>query len=191
MNGSHMTELIAFVGGFFTALVADPLRQWLFRPTLALEFANADHFIAQTAEAGGHQAKYVRVKVTNRGPWLAKSCRAYLVNIERRGQGGAWEATEYCESLQLAWSGRGDGAHGALDLPVGVPHFVDVVSMREIAKSFLLSTPLILMRYQALLASTGTFRLSVLISGENVRPTSLRLVFTWSGAWDAFQVSRE
>jgi hypothetical protein len=186
-----MSQFLAFLGGFFTALFADPIRQWLFRPKLELAFANADHFVAHTAEAGGHQARYIRVRVTNRGPWLARSCRAYLVNIERRGLGGAWEATEYCESLQLAWSGRGDGAHSALDLPIGVPHFVDVVSTRQISTSFLPSTPLILIRYQTLLASSGTFRFTVLISGENVRPTSLKLIFTWSGVWNNFQVALE
>ncbi len=85
-----MSELLAFIGGFAIALFAEPIRQWLFRARLTLEFTNADHFVTRTTESGGHQARYIRIKATNRSSRLAKSCRAYLVNIERLGPSGAW-----------------------------------------------------------------------------------------------------
>jgi hypothetical protein len=137
---THMPQILAFLGGFLTALFAEPLRLWLFRARVTLEFLNADHFVTSTSEQGGHQAKYVRIKAVNHSGRLAKNCRAYLTNIERRGPSGAWEATEYCESMQLGWSARGDGAHTALDLPKDVPCFIDVLSTRSISTNFLPST---------------------------------------------------
>src|SRR4051812_12429823 len=95
--------ILAFLGGFASAVFAEPVRRWLFRPILALEFKDADHFIANTfeeiqapAQTGGTMkqqiwARFVRVKVTNTKNALARSCRPYLVNIEHLGKSGNWE----------------------------------------------------------------------------------------------------
>jgi hypothetical protein len=190
-----MPEIIAFLSGFIIALFADPLRQWLFRANVTLEFINAEHFVTRTKETikgrdtPPYEASYVRIKATNRSPRLAKNCRAYLVNIEQFGRSGDWESTDYCESMQLAWSARGDGGYIALDLPAQVPHFIDVVSTRETSTQFLPAIDPILQRYLTLLKSTGTFRFTVLLSGENVRPVQIRLSFKWTGKWDEFEVS--
>jgi len=183
------TTLAAFLGGFFTAIFAEPFRRWIFRPRLALEFTNADHFLSRTREQGGHEAIYLRVKVTNRKSALAKSCRAYLVNIERRGSSGAWESTEYCESAQLAWSARGDGKYTALDLPKDVPHFIDILSTREADPSkFIPTIEVMLLRYVSLIQTHGTYRLTIAVSGDGVQPAWIKLSFRWSGVWNQLAV---
>lgn len=184
--------IIGFIGGFLTALFAEPLRQWLFQPILSLEFNNTSHFVTKTwkaFESSRHEAHYARIKVTNTRRSLARSCRAYLVNIERIGPSGAWEATDYCESMQLAWSGRGGDAYTALDLPKDVPHFVDLLSTRQGSKSFDLAIQLKLFRHEALLVSAGTYRLTIVVSGDGVRPEWIWLSFTWSGDWDGFKLA--
>ena len=186
-----MSIMIGLVGGFLCAVFAEPLRQWLYRPIVALEFKPIKHFVTSTREAsssGHHGARYVRINVTNRRSALARSCRAYLVKIECRSRSGEWEATEYCESMQLAWSARGDGRHAALDLPKNVPHFVDVVSTRETSTSFKPETDGLLFRHMALFDSPGTYRFTVVVSGDGVNPVWIRLLFVWSSKWDDFQV---
>lgn len=186
-----MSTILGFIGGFLTALFAEPARQWIFRPRLALEFKDSGHFVAKTAEESKsppvrYGARYIRIKVTNTKSALAKSCKAYLANIERLGQSGIWEATEYCESLQLRWAGRG---YEALDLPKDVPHFVDVVSTREVSKSFRLETQVTLMRYEMLLNTKGTYRVTIVVSGDGVEPARIQLSFEWDGSWDNFEVA--
>ena len=184
-------EIISFLSGAATAVFAEPLRRWIYRPSLTLEFTVADHFVAKTRESSGtsvYDAYYVRLKVTNRRRSLAKGCRAYLIDIERRGSSGAWEPTEYCESLQLGWSARGTGAYEALDLPHTVPHFIDVVSPRSVSTTFLPALSLHLYRYEHLFATPGTYRFTVLVSGDGVKPATLRISFEWTGQWDQFKV---
>lgn len=185
-------EIVSFLSGAATAVFAEPLRRWIYRPVLKLEFTQADHFVAKTPERSGtsvYDAYYVRVKVTNRSRSVAKSCRAYLVNIERRGHSGLWEPTEYCESLQLAWSARGDAAYTAIDLPQEVPHFIDVLSTRAVSASFLPTLSLQLFRYERLFAMHGVYRFTILVSGDGVKPASLQVSFDWFGQWDKFNVA--
>ena len=184
--------IIGFFSGFLTALFAEPLRQWLFRPILSLEFKNTSHFVTETwkrSDSTRHAARYARIKVTNTRRSLARSCRAYLVNIERIGPSGGWESTDYCESMQLAWSARGGDAYIALDLPKDVPHFVDVLSTCEGSKSFNLELQLKLFRHEALLGSAGTYRFTIVVSGDGVRPEWIWLSFNWSGDWDGFKLT--
>lgn len=185
-------SILSFLGGFFTALFAEPLRRWIFHARLSLEFKDAEHFITQTPEgsiAGSrHQACYIRCKVTNAKSALAKSCRAYLVNVERQGSRGNWEATSYCESMQLAWASRGDGSYTALDIPKDVPHFIDILSVREGSNEFRPAIQVMPFRYESLWSTHGTYRFTVIVSGEDVTPATLGVSLKWTGEWDKFEV---
>jgi hypothetical protein len=192
-----LATLLGFVSGFFTAIFAEPLRIWMFAPRLRLEFVHDDDdFVTKTKEKTSqgtvHDARYVRVRVTNSRPALAKSCRAYLVKIEHQSNStDEWEASEYSESLQLAWSGRHDQSrYGALDLPQDIPHFVDVLSVRAVSAEFLPGIESKLFRYEELYRRTGTFRFTVAVSGDGVKPAWIRLWFKWSGVWDQCEIVR-
>jgi hypothetical protein len=42
---------------------------------------------------------------------------------------------------------------------------------------------------QRLLAEIGTYRLTVLVTGDGVKPARMSLSFKWTGVWDQFEVS--
>jgi len=128
-------QLVPYIIGFLTAVLAEPLRQRLFRPRLKVEFLNDTNCISWTRE-GEMRACYLRIKVRNRKWRLARSCRAYLVNVELREANGLFQPTSYYDSMQLAWSAAGDQAFSAIDLPRGLTRFVDVVSTRENSRKF-------------------------------------------------------
>jgi hypothetical protein len=187
-----LPSAVGFLGGFLTALFAEPIRRWIYQPKLELHFGNASHFMTRTPEIAGqakYEAIYVRVKVLNNKSALAKSCRAYLVNIERKGPSGSFVATEYCEALQLGWAVHGEQAFSAVDLPTGVPFYVDVLSTRPTSPAFKPHVRLVPMRYEPLFSTPGTYRFTILASGDEVKPVMLRLVFKWSGDWEHFDVS--
>ena len=181
-----ISSAVGFLGGFFTALFAEPLRRWLYAPHLALTFGTSIDFLTRTPEsspAGSHDALYVRIKVVNTRSALAKSCRAYLVNVEREGSSGKFEPTEYCESMQLGWSTQAEQTFDALDLPRDVPHFVDIFSTRSTSNSFTLATKAIPLRYEQMLCTPGVYRFTVVVSGDGVKPTTIRPAVSWLGAW--------
>lgn len=185
MNG--LPSAVTFLGGFLTALFAEPLRRWIFAPRLTLTFGTSSDFLTKTPEfgpGGGHEALYVRIKVVNSRSALAKSCRAYLVNVEREDSSGKFEPTEYCESMQLAWSTQAEQAFSALDLPRDAPHFVDIISTRGTSTAFALATKVTPLRYTNMLATPGIYRFTVIVSGDGVKPGTIRPAVSWAGAWD-------
>jgi hypothetical protein len=183
---------VSFLGGFFTALFAEPLRRWLWAPRLKLTFGTSQHFLTRTPEVsptGQYESLFVRVKAVNKRAALAKGCRAYLVNIERKGASGQFEPTEYCESLQLAWASQADQSFTAFDLPRGVPHFVDIMSTRPTSPAFAPATKVTPFRYTQMLQTPGTYRFTVVVSGDGVQPATIRPTVSWTGVWD--QVKNE
>jgi hypothetical protein len=186
-----LTPLLTFGLGFLSAIFAEPLRQLIFQPVLRVEFETNAHCVAKTqiGEPPTAWVHYIRVKVTNTRTRIAKSCRAYLVGIQRRGPSGAWEATDYCEALPLGWSARPDVEHGMVDIPKGVPHYVDVLSTKDTSNSFhpaIVFTPY---RIDGLLAAQGTYLLTILVTGDALKPAQIRLLFKWTGVWNAYEVS--
>jgi len=186
-----LPQLLAFAAGFLTAVFAEPFRQWLFRPKLTLSFGSSLDFITKTPETDGlaiHDALYIRIKVVNSRPRLAKACRAYLVRVEKR-VAGAFVPTIYCDSIQLAWSARRpDEVYAALDLPRDVPQFVDVFSTRSTSKRFAPSICVLPLRYEGLFQETGVFRFHVQISGDGVEPVQRQITLHWEGNWEKFRV---
>ena len=86
-------NLLSYIAGFLSAIFADPLRRWIYKPKLGLEFdENSPDYIYQTPSSvvrtyggaeGFHEACYVRFKVTNIKRTIARSCRAYLVSVHK------------------------------------------------------------------------------------------------------------
>jgi hypothetical protein len=132
------------------------------------------------------RAHYIRIKIINKRQQIVKKCRAYLVNVEEWDNSiNNFKPTIYCDSLQLAWSAQ-TIPYRALDIPKKVPHFIDIVSTRQGSSNYKIMTKLRLHRYGPLFRQHGKFRYTVLISGDNVKPKSRRIIFEWSGNWDDF-----
>jgi hypothetical protein len=190
---STLAPLLSFAAGFFTAIFAEPFRLWLFRPVLQIEFEQNDHCVTKTEEGlspSRHGAHFIRVKVTNLSSRIARDCRVYLVGFERRGPKGTWDPTDYCESLPLKWSARPDINHNAIDLPQGIPHFVDVLSTRETAPSFRPEIGFLPYRIEHLLSTPGTYKFTIMATGDTIKPVTLSLSFKWTGDWDKFEVAK-
>jgi hypothetical protein len=181
-----LASILSFVGGFLIALFAEPLRRSLYAPKIKVTFGDSQHFLTRTPEVtpSGYQGEslWVRVKVENTSAALARSCRAYLVNIERQGTSGSFEQTEYCESMQLGWSSQGERSYSAFDLPRKVPHFVDIMSVRQGLAGFQLAIERTPLRYGGLLTTDGTYRFTVVVSGDGVKPVRIRPTVRWDSA---------
>jgi hypothetical protein len=184
-----LSTILGFISGALIAVFADPMRRWVYRPVLALSFDQSDHHITKTPE-GDHEAFYVQVKAENSRAALARSYRAYRVNIERCGSSGAWEATTFCGSRQLAWEGPGNDPYSAVDIPRGVPLFFNVLSTREGSPAFSLSLATHLLAYHSFMFSPGTYRFTIAVSGDGVKPASIMISFTWTGIWNQFTVTK-
>jgi hypothetical protein len=163
----------------------------MYRPALKLEFGNGPGYQARTTEGVPPQvreAEYIRVKVTNAKPAIAKSCRAYLVAVEKSDESEPFKPTIYCDSIPLAWACKDEGEKfGALDLPRGVVQFVDVISTRSVSRDFWPHLKFVPQRYVGLFAKHGVFRFTIQVSGEDVKPAFIKIAFRWAGVWDKYE----
>jgi hypothetical protein len=192
--------IVGFLSGAAVAVFAEPVRQWLFRPHVQLGFqANDPEYVARTLElesfpngtrAGG-EAIYIRVMVQNSRGELARSCRGYLVRVERWNQPTqAFETAPFYDPVRLAWSSRGQHAYEPIDLPRGLHHFLDVVSTRQLDQGFRLETQLKPLREADLGREPGDYRLTIIVGGDNFRPKTIQLRVNWAGVWDRIQVGK-
>ena len=193
--------LVGAVIGFVSAIFAEPLRRWLYRAKLELTFGDSSEYKARTPEQATlidpqrsavpiystHEAEYVRIKVINTSSSVAKSCRAYLVGIQKKNAAGEFAQTNYCDSIPLAWSCQEDRAYGPIDLPNDVAQFIDLVSARDYSSEFRIEIKPVPLRYAGFSRDTGTFRFAVQVSGDNVQPKFISVDFTWNGIWDKYE----
>jgi len=181
---------IGFISAVVSPIVIEPVKRLLFSPRFKLKFKKNDKGFITDTRVGRSDAHYVRVRVRIKRYGIAKQCRAYLVNVEKwNASTEKFEPTIYCDSLQLAWSAQEDPtepgtAYRALDIPKGVPQFIDIVSTMRGATTYRVMTKFYLNRYIALFEEHGKFRYTVLVSGDNAKPKSIKIIFEWKGDWD-------
>jgi hypothetical protein len=201
IEASHVVgPLVGGAIGFASALFAEPLRRWLFRPKLFLDFRNAPEFQARTPEQwqgypngsaalviGTRQAHYVRIRVQNVSNHVARICSAYLVNVERQDQRGEYSATDYSDTIPLSWSCREPKSFEPIDIPASAAFFFNVVSAREGSKELQVATSVMPLRYGSLLSTPGTYRFTVQVAGDEIVPVTLRVCARWSGEWDKLE----
>jgi len=179
--------------GFAAAIFVEPIKNWFYGPKLEVSFGDSPEFQTETHEhqkINGkifyHKASYIRIKVINTKSTLAKGCRAYLVNVEKQNDNGKFCDTIYCDSIPLSWSARGDQRFSPLDIPKGVNQFVDLLSTRETSTDYKPELQTFLLRYIDLFKEHGKFKFTVQVSGENVDPVFINVLFTWNGSWDKY-----
>jgi len=195
-----LDTIIGAVLGFGAAIFVEPIKKWVYGPKLELSFNTTPEFQTETHEhleiksienpnkdqISYHKARYIRIKVTNTKSALAKGCRAYLVKVEKCHDDGNFHETIYCDSISLAWSCRGDQRFLPVDIPKGVNQFVDLLSTREISNDYKPEIQFFPYRYRNLFKEHGTFRFTIQVSGENVNPVFIKVMFAWNGAWDQY-----
>jgi hypothetical protein len=193
--------VIGFIFGFAAAVFAEPLRRYIFRPKLEMEFGDTNDFKADTPEVrqmpdGSLKegpAYYIRGRVVNKSVNIAKQCMVYLTNIERRSERtGLFDQTIFCESIPLHWSCRGpENAFSYLDLPKGVNQYFDIFSTRQGDTMLHLQILIKPFRYNNLFQEQGTYRFTVQVSGEGFSPISMKIIVQWKCIWNDFVLGKE
>jgi hypothetical protein len=130
---------------------------------------------------------YVRLKIENTKKRLAKSCGAYLANVEKFDSAtGCFAQTDFHDTFSLHWAYN--AALANVDLPLHVPRFLDLVSVPESGNGIRphhiglpegQDVPL----YRPIWNTNGHFRLTVLVTAEGIEPEVRRITVDWRGEW--------
>lgn len=157
--------------GFVASLAAEGVQRRIHGPKLALDYGSGDAYRAPSglSEAGQKVGDiYIRLRVRNLKPRVAKACRAYLTRIEKKRPDDNYEDTLFKESVQLAWSAQGpDARFDPLDIPMGIDQFIDIVRTDRLLEPQM--QPMLaasLSRYAHLWSYRGSYRMTVLGRGR-------------------------
>jgi len=192
-DSTTMAEFVkiafSFVLGFTTAVLAEPVRRWLFRSAVSLKFDPRTGFGRQciclsTTTSPNVMAKYIRVLVTcsSRIGVTAKACRPFLTKIERLEP----EYTElHHDPIQLKWSYIGERA---LDINPRMAFYFDVLEVNNRDDVLRPQTVVAPTTWAKLFSTPGRYRFSLTLSGENIAPVTdvqSPIEFEWKGSFDA------
>jgi hypothetical protein len=182
-----------FGAGFLAALLIQWLWRRLHRPRLRIGFDYSPHYIRPTEVTFSDEEKlksyYIRISVTNQKRTLAKSCRAFLTNIETQPFAGEFEPTEYGDTLQFAWAGQRKGQeYTGVDLPKGITFYLNILTTVENDEKFYLHLQRVPMKYAQLFRQKQLFAFDILVTSANMNPRKSRMLFQWNGSWDDFKV---
>lgn len=211
------SEVITLVAGgligLFTALVtvaAAAIWKWLVQPQVAIMFGSGAEHRSETetlipAISGppltGPPAIFLRPKVTNIGPrfirWVrpvARNCKVTLIGIEEYSEAlDKYEPTIYVDNIALTWSCQEGDDRWMVNIYPDVPQFFDLVKFdmntTQGPKPFYPVLKVPPLRYvNHLFTKRGTFKLTVLLTGENIQPVKKSYIFRWTGKSDDYDM---
>ncbi len=190
-----------FLAGFIISVFAEPLRRWVFKPNVQLQFGETNDHICKTPEKRNDiegkeslgEAIYVKGKVVNESPLIARGCRVYLVNIEKKQpRTGQFEPTSYSDSIPLKWASQPpEHVCSPLDLPKDVNQYFDIVVLRDCSSQFDPQLYVRPFRDEAIFNDTGVFRFTIQLSGDQGISEKLRIIIEWNGNWNDFKVYQD
>jgi len=143
-----LLAVIGFLVAFAAGIICEPIRHWLFRPKLTLEYDenNGSRVITPGTTTSGREIElnYLRVRVTNRSlvRRIARNCAAYLTDVRLSGADCELEG-HLVDSIPMAWSYRKKGVSDKyrvgtppppeerVDIPCGLTPFFDVLYTRN------------------------------------------------------------
>jgi hypothetical protein len=109
---------------------------------------------------------YVRARVRNEGRHIAKSCRVFLTALHEVRSDGTIE-TVIKDSKALAWAGW---QFAPIDIPSGVNLYVDLMTVSKAVAGWRFSVERLFDSQKKLLDYRGTYRFSLMVSGDNAAP---------------------
>jgi hypothetical protein len=179
-----LSAVISAVFGLFSGLLGRLVEEWRYRPRLVVEFI---------PEEGGFRTEgtwknedgtqiteiYIRARVRNVGRRIAKKCRPYMIRLEEVHTSGTTQ-TPFCDSAVLRWP-RAD--YEPRDIPNGINCFFDVVGVLKNRPGwrFKFSEKEMVSDYAALPKYEGTYRFTVLVTGDGVEPEGRKIDVTYNG----------
>ena len=175
-----LSVIISAIVGLFSGLLGRLFEEWRYRPRLIVEFIPEEGGFRTegTWNDGGKEVTeiYLRARVRNVGSRVAKQCRPYLVKLEEVLPSGT-TPTKLFESRVLGWP-RND--YEPRDIPKGINLFFDVVGVLKDRSGwrfkFREPSPL-------LSGYSGTYRFTVLVTGDGVAPAGRKFDVTYHGDW--------
>jgi hypothetical protein len=185
-----ITTLIGGLSGVIAFLLTPSIRRWFRGPNLKLEFDQNRPCVAEYPDA-----KYIKVKVTNRGRAAVK-CRAYLASVKAIKTPTVQPEYPYWDYLRLIWSWSALAVKGQrlfpddMTIPSGIRAYVDVAKAEKgkpasPQDTAILCTEPRLDEYKEMIIPGNTYHVEVVVTSENAVPKKIKLQLSWDGKFSS------
>lgn len=181
-------------GGALTVAFQEGLN-WVRRPKLVIHFedkseycCHSPFFIPQdNGPPTEDKAIYLRIKVTNEGRAVAKSCRAFIAYVKREDPNGSKDDISGQDSLQMIWSLRPN--EPVIDIPKGVNQFADICATLKSEEPSRLHAQVrgLPLRLEQAWTKPGRFEIGIMVTADGVNPVMKTIRFSWNGTWDSLK----
>jgi hypothetical protein len=184
-----LSAALGLVAGLFSGLLGRRLEEWWYRPRLKVEFNQNEHGFRTEGRWKEGDTEiveiYVRARVRNIG-WgrVAKQCLPYLVNLEEVHTAGITPTT-FVDSFVLRWAGvpQDPNRYNPRDLPIGINRFFDVVGVLKNKAGWRFTFRERFSEHDELPNYAGTYRFTVLVTGDGVVPAGRKIDVTYNRDW--------
>jgi hypothetical protein len=138
--------------------------------------------------AGETKAIYLRCVVTCAGELAAKDCEPLLTNVERQ-EGGVWRPVGFHDSLDLAWSNRGERGFLPLSIAIGARRYFDILFTRQDLNRLHPAMPWP-NSLKGLFDDPATLRFEVGVLCEGVTK-KIAIIVIWNGKWNEVKAHKD
>jgi hypothetical protein len=182
MTNSWIILLSALIG-LVARLFLWRLGEWWDRPRLKVEFIpNEGGFRDEgtwTEDDRQITEICIRARVRNESRAVAKRCRAFLVKLEEVHPAGT-TPTVLFDTLLLRWPPID---YEPRDIPEGINLFFDIVSVFKHEPGWLFTFKERSTRHAEPRNYRGTYRFTVLVTGDGVVPSGRKIDVSYDGDW--------
>jgi hypothetical protein len=180
----YLSLIVSLISGLFSGFFGRRLEEWWFKPRLIVDFISKDGgFCTKGKWREGDKEIieiHIRARVRNLGNSVAKQCRPYLIKLEEVHPSGRTTPTTFFDSLVLRWPGRD---YDPRDIPRGTDQFFDVVAVLKNESGWRFTFRERFTSHAELPNYRGTYRFTVLVTGDGVKPSGRKIDVTYHGDW--------
>lgn len=184
------------LGGGLAAFLIQQLLNRIYSPNVKIDARPHPSALVDTpfhAQDGVFTAKFLRVRVVNKGLSPAIGCRVHVTHITKLARDGSRAVLVDDDPFDLSWAyGKvADGTSFVRDVPRGMTRFADVcfaVSGGKMAGLHLASDNFP-MRLEPAFNTPGTFEVTVVVSGNNFSPAKSVVSFSFESSWNSLAFS--
>jgi hypothetical protein len=177
----------AIVGGVIGGLLSGAyqhIRDHASRPRLQIDYEGVEGAhrveVDYTDKENRPVAEiYIRARVQNKGRRVAKGCLVFLANVREVHPSGM-TTTSFHDSMPLAWAGWNFSPR---DIPRGVEFYVDVVRVSKHVSGWRFSVERLFASHAELKDYRGTYRFSLMVTGDKADPAMCEVDVTYDGDW--------
>jgi hypothetical protein len=183
LHNRAIISLVSGAVGAILAFISQPLRDWLYRAILTIDYEGNDD--ANKIEVGylkdGKQIDevYIRARIRNEGKRPAKNCQVFLTDLEEVHQSGT-TPTSFYDPTPVAWAGW---KFSLRDIPRSIPFYVDIMKVSKHTSGWLISVENLYGNQDKLQNYRGTYRFQLTATADNAKSVIYEIDVMYDGDW--------